>query len=127
MSYVTEKDWITKAGLRAVCIFARDSHRCGYVEVPKGHPLYEVDYHKDTVVLGKSPDLVFEVHGGLTYSGGQDDYPVNTDGESWWFGFDCAHLGDATAYHHEAGDVQRSDRYVVAECESLARQIVETV
>jgi hypothetical protein len=47
--YTVEKDWTTKAGLRAVVIvvhFVRiGGHRCGYVGVPRWHTLYEKDYH----------------------------------------------------------------------------------
>jgi hypothetical protein len=151
-----ERDWITEAGLRAVCYLIPNKHRCGYVEVPVGHPLYGVGYSEATdalasvdmesLPLGKkspvliltagvdtlpgetirrSPDVVFDVHGGLTYSGGKGKYPVESDG--WWFGFDCAHHGDGSLSENRnfPGDnfPVRSEDYVVAECESLARQI----
>lgn len=71
--------------------------RCGYVDVPIGHPLYGVDYDD---VDGIS------VHGGLTYS----DY---TDDRMWRLGFDCAHLGDgidldALEAAHDCGSVSDS-------------------
>lgn len=44
----------------------------GYVRVPEGHPWHGKDYD----------DIPADVHGGLTYSGGD------------WIGFDTAHLGD---------------------------------
>lgn len=31
-NFTLEHLWTTQAGLRAACIIARDSHRCGYVE-----------------------------------------------------------------------------------------------
>lgn len=120
MSYIVEKDWIAH-GLRCVMIIFRGrGHRCGYVGVPKEHPLYEVSYSTPTEVLSKAfekakqgpigkrgiipilcvsesgpprADCVFDVHGSLTYSG-NGDYPVKSDG-LWWFGFDCSHYGDA--------------------------------
>ena len=150
VSYTTEKDWVTRAGLRAVCLFANNSHRCGYVAVDKSHPLYGMEYSTDCKVLkqrlkeiqdgpvgkrgivslfcwdGKtaSPDIVFDVHGGLTYSGGKGDYPAAGD-DLWWFGFDCAHSGDRTKYHN--GDYsegeERTLEYVEQECESLTEQL----
>lgn len=161
-----EKDWITVAGLRAVCwmctSMGRKTHRCGYVEVPAGHPLHGISYGEpcdlftqadaDGQTLGKkspilmltaavrgdddesrvrrSPDIVFDCHGGLTYSGGGDSYPAAGDG--WWFGFDCAHSGDGVIEPSEIdlmyprdGDEVRSLEYVEQECERLAAQIVE--
>ena len=119
---VLEKDWITKSGLRAVCLFVHDSHRCGYVCVPKEHPLYGVAYSSHSESIGDSPDCFFDVHGGLTYSGESGKYPA--EGEGWWFGFDCAHSGDATRYYASSGNVMRSLEYVEIECESLADQLL---
>ena len=151
-----ERDWITEAGLRAVRLIANRSHRCGYVEVPVGHPLYGVGYCEATpaligidlesLELGKkspililtggvnalpgetirrSPDVVFDVHGGLTFSRGGGKYPVQSEG--WWFGFDCSHHGDGSMREDmnfpDDNYPVRSEDYVVAECESLARQL----
>jgi len=50
-----EQDWTTEAGLRAVVLVVlredpggteRRSYRCGYVAVPKGHPLFGVAYNE---------------------------------------------------------------------------------
>lgn len=154
-----ERDWITEAGLRAICYVSvrRDgkrSHRCGYVAVPKGHVLHGCGYSdpstsipyesaesskcgkKNPILLltvssgafsgekiRRSPDVVFDVHGGLTFSG--DHHPVS--GDDWWFGFDCLHFDDAAISENPSyrDGVVRSEEYVVNECESLARQIVE--
>lgn len=161
MAHDVEKDWVTKAGLRAVIIICksgeRKTHRCGYVAVPVGHPLHSVGYSEQAdcitedmtqVPLGKksailaltctvgsdgddkvrrSPDVAFDVHGGLTYAGGGKGYPA--DGDGWWFGFDCAHCDDGDiepdsnrSWAREG--VARSLEYVEAECESLAEQII---
>ena len=40
------------------CIVSLGSHPCAYVEIPKGHPYYGLDYEKIKV----------SCHGGLTYS-----------------------------------------------------------
>lgn len=132
----------------------RDRHRCGYVAVPAGHPLHGTEYGEehpalreiaDQATLGLkspillltaacdssrdgavrcSPDIAFDVHGGLTYSG--DGY-FSEDRGSWWFGFDCAHCDDGPMEEHPDfyhGGVVRSEQYVVSECERLAKQIV---
>lgn len=166
MSYQVEKDWTTAAGFRAVVTMGSMGFRCGYVGVPEGHPLHGAEYDApcsalpapaDDEEVGKrgiipllcasadssrltSPDVVFDVHGGLTYSAGRD-YPVPSDG-LWWFGYDCGHAGDGRSEEYiaqrkaaspDSGDlwdnawdeVVRDLAYCEAECESLARQIVE--
>jgi hypothetical protein len=119
-----EKEWTTRAGLRAHCRIVRNSHRCGYVEVPKDHALHSVGYCDPAICLGgDAPECKLGVHGGITYSGELDE-----DG-TWWFGFDCAHLNDGlmigySLYGFNGGPI-RSQEYVEAECESLARQLME--
>lgn len=112
MGFAIEKDWTTKAGLRAVVVMVDDgSHRCGYIAVPDGHSLHGEEYDAFDV----------DVHGGVTFSGhGSEGYPAS--GTDWWFGFDCAHFGDATSYSRRG--VFRSLEFVEAECESLASQII---
>lgn len=95
---------------------------CGYVRVPDSHPLYRVNYREQRTLLdedgtglvegtnesimerilhdaekgiispapGEAPEAILSCHGGITYSGFLGD---ETEKE-WWFGFDCAHLGD---------------------------------
>lgn len=152
--FAIEKDWITKSGLRAVAGVVRESHRCGYVGVPKTHKLYGKDYghsldkehweclesNKETFKgspidillaayerndgeVGPRLSYFVNVHGGLTYAGGKDNYPAV--GDEWWFGFDCAHLGDARMNDDRPsyGDAVRSLAYVEEECEALAEQL----
>ena len=161
MTYEVEKDWTTASGLRAVVIMVDLGHRCGYVGIPNNHPLFGVAYNEQTPLIkldpqrstekmgsiqifcaaGKnlddlnSPEYVFKVHGGLTYSGNGGDkhkgtYPVESD--LWWFGYDCGHAGDAPApgsrmaqYRSSLfdGDVHRTLEYCINECESLATQL----
>ena len=107
-----ERAWRTEASLRAcVMVMVRGGreYRCGYVEVPPGHPLHGIDYTKLDQV---------DVHGGLTYSGFGSGHP--SDG--WWFGFDCAHVWDIEC-EGEGCDLE----YVAAECERLAQQLVQLV
>lgn len=100
------KDWITKAGLRAVILLVRGSHHCGYVQVPEhlGKPDYD--------------DLMdIDVHGGLTYS----DNLSQMD-NLYVVGYDCAHYMDKTLYNPEG--VWRDVDYCTNECESVAQQLV---
>lgn len=129
---VTERVWTTVAGLKAVCLLVHGSHRCGYVAVPEGHPLHGVSYSADTPVLsGESPEMRFDVHGGITFSGFADDgYPAPDSGghKLFWYGFDCAHSGDGLMGRLRdlsSGCPVRSADYVVAECEKLAAQLAE--
>lgn len=160
-----EKDWTTSSGLRAVVLLLDRGHRCGYVGVTAAHPLHGIDYSHSSGALqfpgtegiGKrgvlallaNPDgdarldSVFDVHGSLTFSGGGDSYPAASDG-LWWFGFDCAHYGDAPSdeylalmrekhpehpflWERDPFAVHRDLAYVQQECESLATQLVERV
>jgi hypothetical protein len=162
--FTVEKDWITYAGFRGVVIIGHElGHRCGYVGVPHGHPLYGVAYHEGAPCLqapegdeklGKrsvmtilaasvdglqpTPEMVFDVHGSLTFARG-GDYPVQNTG-LWWFGFDAGHAGDApeiSAITDKATrdvygslarhGVVRTLEYMVKECESLALQIADKV
>lgn len=112
-------------------------HLCGYVRIPEGHPLFGVDYSdnvpeslataKDSLMeqpIGKRgiidvfcmagsgnvrAGILFDVHGGITYSRKHDD-------GSFWYGFDCGHCDDSPEIQDSA--------YVRAECESLARQVL---
>lgn len=59
-------------------------YRCGYVGVPKGHPLYGTGYDK-------AEDMGLHAHGGLTFAG---EFEALGDG-LWYLGFDCAHAWDA--------------------------------
>jgi hypothetical protein len=104
-----EKDWRTECGLRAAVIKHNSylTHRCGYVEVPQDHGLYNISYEE-----------IFEyvdVHGGLTFSG---SIPFE---DSYWFGYDCAHSFDLATNVKE-----RSLDYCINECEILAKQLHET-
>lgn len=61
-------------------------HLCGYVGIPKEHPLYLVNYISDD-----NPIDELECHGGVTFTGN------NLKGmkeDFWYIGFDCAHYMD---------------------------------
>ena len=62
--FVTEKEW-KNGEFNCKIIFTQLGHRCGYVGVPKGHPMFGRDYNKCIEDI--------DCYGGLTYSGFRDD------------------------------------------------------
>ena len=130
-------------------------HLCGYAGVGPTHPLHGVDYNdphpslkvlyegersskpgvvemvlascKDTDAERYTPDLVFSVHGGITYT--KDRAPYQEPDGNWWFGFDCAHAGDLCPNREwrtfETDDVYRTFEYVQDKVRHLAYQLAE--
>ena len=90
----------------AIVVVTHFGHRCGYVGVPESHPAYNIHYNNLEHI---------DVHGGLTFSGGDAKYPIETNGKMWWLGFDYAHYGDNP-------NIQNT-KYVMSECENLAEQL----
>ena len=150
MNHYVEKKWKNGKYQCVVLMLLRSngpSHRCGYVKVNKKHPLYKKDCSEHCECLEPfreeilstpiskrgilplfcwdkkrlSPEIFFDVHGGVTYSKGNVDYPIKTLLPRWWFGFDCAHVGDTI----ETCTLE----YCVDECNRLAEQLrkVETL
>lgn len=66
-------------GFNCVVLAQRMGFRCGYVKIPKNHKYYKVDYEK----------IDADVHGGLTYGEQSKEYPIATEEDSYWIGFDC--------------------------------------
>jgi len=135
------KEWKTKEGYKArvvSCEYQKGitHHYCGYIGITKKHPLFEKSYsqHCDALMklrdkvlkepIGKrgiipifcydgesaSMHIIFNVHGGITFA----DYH-DKNKSLWWIGFDCAHEDDTI----EKCNVE----YVIAECNSLSKQI----
>jgi hypothetical protein len=138
-----EENWTSEIGLDChiyPCDFGSGRwHLCGYVRIPEGHPLYQVDYSApvpqsliearekvlqspigkrgiiDVICMASGTEMrsgvLFDVHGGITFSG-----PFRgEDPKEFWYGFDCGHCDDNNDRCNAA--------YVRNECESLARQI----
>jgi hypothetical protein len=128
----TEPDkahWIDeRTGLDCLIHRGPSGALCGYVGVPESHPYFGMDY--DAL-----PDSL-DVHGGLTFS---DSCHGNEEGRGichpkegaanesvWWFGFDCAHLGDFCPSHDRSygyAGSYKSMGYVQSEVASLAAQL----
>jgi hypothetical protein len=132
---------------------------CGYVGVDDSHPWHGKSYSApvkgsctewctDDYHDGHTPEGRVTVHGGLTFAAACAGDPethsichVAGPGEPeplWWFGFDCAHLGDMVpamaARERERGlspipspfgDYYKDLGYVKAECSRLAKQLAE--
>ncbi len=93
-------------------IVNNETHRCGYVGVPKDHPLHGKNYND---VL---EDYDISVHGGLTYSSSEtsEEYPIYKK-DIWWFGYDCAHYNDNL-------EICTLD-FCIKECKNLANNLDE--
>lgn len=86
----------------------------------KGSPIDVVLAASDFFKEGENGPRIsyyINVHGGITYAGGNKDYPVKNTNNLWWFGFDCCHDTDTP----EKCDLD----FVVNECESMAEQLAK--
>jgi hypothetical protein len=126
--------WSTEAGLPAATVrHDRYGHWCGYVAVPRGHPLFGAGRS-----YGDLRAQSLRVHGGVTFGGPELSLVASKD-EAWWLGFDCMHGGRdlspglevlinpvlATIRTDRPLGTYRTLAYVRAACESLARQLVD--
>lgn len=154
-------------GLKCVVLLTSIGHRCGYVGVGNNSFFYGKKYYEDLKKpellekirkepIGKrnilnlllwdrkkiTPELLFDVHGGITYSDNKKDYPI-VDHHLWWFGFDCNHCDDAKDWKttkknfpkeewenyykvdqmYPIQGIIRTKEYVEQECKNLAAQI----
>jgi len=155
-SHTEAQGVMADSGLEWIVLGLDMGWRCGYVRVPEDHPWFGLRYF-DATDGRKMPrdsrgrpdffadsdidwddriESAIEVHGGLTYAG---ERPGEDCKEGWWFGFDCAHLGDgkdpslmsdsvkrlnAEWPDFESGPICSAD-YVQGQCERLARQLAE--
>ena len=121
----------THVGFQWVVTHNGDGYRCGYVQVPAGHPWHGIEEYS-------ALDGV-DVHGGVTFL--EADVPCDAAGadDAWWVGFDCAHGGDAqdpalprtgSVLHDPVmlaldlllKRVVRSQKYVEGQCIALCEQ-----
>lgn len=137
-AYHVEKVWIKGSNVCVVLLNLHAGDRYGYVGITPNHPLYnvryndEIDIDRDYLIKKNpkiddigimnaffaansdhvEPSFVLEVHGGLSYSKGHFNYPIDVSYPDklttrscatiiyplWWFGFDCGHYGDSPDY-----------------------------
>lgn len=132
------------------CIIRRNASGvlCGYVGVPTNHSWFGIHYGDFThrkcqeeycydENCCQKPDRIIDVHGGLTFSNAcseDEEYGIchPSNQEAWWFGFDCAHLGDLMpAYQNTYSNMSWARRdgtyknaeYVKSEIKSMALQL----
>ena len=163
MNYTIEKKWDHLQNKCVVLMNHNSGCRCGYVGIDNTHPLYQLNYtdklpkellNKWEEVkkgnIGKrgiidifccdvdNPNvgILFDVHGGVTYSG-ENDYLIKLDKPWWWFGFDCGHIDDAPdidqmeervrqvylQFGFDITGIVRTLEYCINECESLSQQL----
>mgnify|MGYP000461555823 CR=1 FL=1 len=96
-----------------VCCAIRDERGlfyAGYVGVESKHPAFGL-------AIDELPRLV--VHGGVSFSGAREYLH--------WLGFHCCHRLDIAPGHGKGRpqDVYRNLAYVQAQCQSLAKQLME--
>lgn len=75
-------------GYKLVVVFNDLGHRCGYIGIPEGKPLYGKRFLDEDF-----PHV--HIHGGITFSDFTDYFPRGKRNNLWWIGFDTAHINDA--------------------------------
>lgn len=112
-------------------------HLCGYVKLPKGHPLLKAakaggygmkgwgsrqKYGRKEHGYDAKALRCLSVHGGLTWSG---HLPTRRGEGGYWLGFDCAHYGDLVPSLDDKLDgTYRTIEYVRKELDCLIQQVV---
>lgn len=92
-------------GYECRVLFMNMGYRCGYIKIPKGHPLCVDDY--DYI------NNFVNCHGGLTYAA----YYLNGEkcDDGVWVGFDCRHSEDAI-------DLEALEKYYPEEFNKHSRE-----
>lgn len=98
------------------------THPTAYVEIPKEHVLYSMSY-----IDIEDSEYYIDVHGGLTYS--SDSLRIGEDTSlknSWFIGWDYAHLGDYLGYDLvKSTDKKWTTLEIIEECKKVIEQIEE--
>lgn len=94
------------------------THPTAYIEIPKGHKLYQKNYD----------DIYINVHGGLTYS---DDNLMGIKSENWFIGWDYAHYDDYAGFYDDIPDYLKNNNLkrwtteeIIEECKNGIEQII---
>lgn len=111
-----------ETGLQCLILRSRMGNLCGYVRVPRDHPLHGKHYRQRGI------ERRISVHGGITFSGCLGGRRMK---RGHWFGFDCAHWRDLVpglanlfpSFARDEALIYRDIDYVRAECASLAAQL----
>lgn len=94
------------------------THPTAYIEIPKGHKLYQKDYD----------DIYINVHGGLTYS---DDSLMGVKSENWFIGWDYAHYDDYVSFYEDLPEFLKNNnlkrwttKEIIEDCKNGIEQII---
>ena len=147
-----QKTFVTSAGYTGVIVLNHMGYRCGYCIIPATHVCFNLHYYSsDSETDSKTEPYLtlaqkeidnISVHGGLTFSGSLS-FPETDIIDSFGFGFDCGHAGDAqdleAIYDSDVdrgmfikiglmdmpglNNTIRTEEYVREEIESLSNQL----
>ena len=92
-------------------IISYGTHPCAYVEIPKNHPYYGVNY--------MDIDDEIEVHGGLTYSSSG----ILLLHDTWVIGWDYAHCCDYSPYLADSNLKKWTTEEIIEECKRVIVQL----
>lgn len=96
-------------------IVSLGTHPVAYVRIPKNHPYYQKDYYE----IGGIP-----CHYDLTYS--EKDLffnPIKLK-DSWWIGWDYAHLGDCYGVN-DIGKKKWTTQEIFVEVTNVINKLIE--
>jgi hypothetical protein len=111
--------WIDKdTGLMCLIKRAPEGHLCGYVAITNTNCLWG-----SFVKSNERPGVVY---GGISYSGVLKDPLIVPSEDSWWFGFQCANLGDLQPSVKESWGYYRDLSFATDECTRLAKFLNES-
>lgn len=105
MNKIYEEARFEYKGYECRVLFMDHGHRCGYIKIPKGHPLCVDDYDYISNFV--------KCHGGLTYAMHYLNGEPCNDGV--WVGFDCCHFDDAL-------DLEALEKYYPKEFNKHSRE-----
>lgn len=92
-------------GYECRVLFMNMGHRCGYIKIPKGHPLCVDDYNYINNFV--------KCHGELTYAAHYLNGEECSDGV--WVGFDCCHSDDVI-------DLEALEKYYPEQINKYSRE-----
>lgn len=91
---------------------------CAYIEIPVGHPLYEIEYYD---LYEKCFDI--SVHGDFTYS---QHSLLDLSTDKWIIGWDYAHCDDYICGLNNNSNLKKwTIEEIEKECQNVIEQIIK--
>ena len=92
------------------------THPCAYVEIPEGHPYYDMDYDKMPIIC----------HEGLNYYGPIDHKPLGPAPiKGYYIGWSYDHLYDYMGRYSDTDDMKYTTAEVALDCIFVINQLAE--